>query len=345
MISNDDVARTLERIADLLEIRGENPFKVRAYRLAANQAENLAEPLADIVRRDGDLRGIGGFGAAIAEKVGELIDTGRMSFLESLEREVPVSLLAVRELAGIGPRTAAMLWKEAGITSLEQLEAAAHSGGLAGLPRLGPKTVEKIVHALEHRSGGTPSRRPRQEIAALAEELRAQVEALPAVARAEIAGSYRRLRDTVGDLDVLAATSHPSAVSSGFVALKAVEGVIARGETKCSVLVAHGFQVDCRAVAVHEFGAALQYFTGSQAHNIQLRGRALRLGMTLNEYGLFRLDDGMRVAGEEEIDVYEALGLEWIPPERREGRGEIEASVLAGTEVHVRGRPVTRAEV
>jgi DNA polymerase (family 10) len=171
------------------------------------------------------------------------------------------------------------------------------------------------------------------------------VASFPAVTRAEIAGSYRRLRDTVGDLDIVAATSHPSAVARGFAALPAVERVIAQGDTKSSVLVANGFQVDCRAVAVHEFGAALQYFTGSQAHNVQLRGRALRLGMTLNEYGLFHLDSGARVAGEEEVDVYESLGLSWIPPERREGRGEIEASALGGTEVRVPGRPVTRAAV
>ena len=238
-----------------------------------------------------------------------------------------------------------MLWHDAGITTLDELGAAARSGKLSGLPRLGTRSIEKILRALDQRGETAPARRSRAELAPLAEELRAAVASLPTVARAELAGSYRRLRDTVGDLDVVAATAHPSAVVTSFAALPAVEHVIARGDTRCSVEVDGGFQVDCRAVALDEFGAALQYFTGSQSHNVQLRGRALRLGMTLNEYGLFQLESGARVAGKEEIDVYESLGLRWIPPDQREGRGEIEAAALGTVDVRGRSRRAVRTEV
>ncbi len=326
MLSNDDVARTLERIGDLLEIKGENPFKVRAYRLAASRVENLGESLSEIATRDGNLLGIEGFGPAIAEKVAELINTGRLSSLETLEEEVPPTLIAVRELPGVGPRTAAMLWREAGITTLDELDAAAHAGALEGLPRLGPRSIDKVVHALEQRHTRAAARRPRSEVEPVAQQLVGAVGTLPSVTRAEVAGSFRRRRDTVGDLDIVAASTQPSAVIMSFAALPDVERVLVRGNTKCSVEVHEGFQVDCRAVADEEFGAAMQYFTGSQAHNVQLRGRALRRGMTLNEYGLFQLEGSARVAGESEDDVYEALGLRWIPPEQREGRGEIEAA-------------------
>jgi DNA polymerase (family 10) len=328
MVSNDDVARTLERIGDLLEIKGENPYKVRAYRLAATQVENLGESLADIARREGTLVGIEGFGTAIAEKVAELIATGRLSFLERLEVEVPATLLAVRALPGIGPRTAAMLWHEAGITTVDELEAAARSGRLSGLPRLGTRSVEKVLRALEQRRESAREPRPRADVEPLAAELLGAVRSIPAVRLAEVAGSYRRGRERVGDLDIVAATASPSAAVAAFAALPEVELVIAQGDTKCSVEVRGGFQVDLRAVTPDEFGAALQYFTGSQAHNVQLRGRALRLGMTLNEYGVFVLDTGARVAGASEESVYAALGLRWIPPELREGRGEIQHAAL-----------------
>jgi DNA polymerase (family 10) len=331
MVSNDEVGRTLERIADLLEIKGENPFKVRAYRLAAIQVENLGDSLAEIARREGNLLGVEGFGPAIADKVSELLESGRLAFLEKLEEEVPPTLLAVRSLPGIGPRTASMLWHEAGITTLDELDAAARGGRLSGLPRLGPRSIEKVLRALDQRQEQRPARRPRNEVEPLAAELRDAVSGLPNVADADVAGSFRRGRDTVGDLDIVAATPRPSAVIKSFAALPVVERVLVRGDTKCSVEVYDGFQVDCRAVALDEFGAALQYFTGSQAHNVQLRGRALRMGMTLNECGVFQLDSGARVAGTSEEDVYEALGLSWIAPEQREGRGEIEAAAVAAS--------------
>jgi DNA polymerase (family 10) len=325
-VANADVVRTLERIADLLEIRGENAFKSRAYRLAAAQVENLAEELTDILQREGSLDPIEGFGPAISDKMTALLQTGRSPYLEQLEAEIPPTLLQITGLPGVGPRTAAMLWKEAGVTTLDDLEHACRSGKLTGLPRMGPRTVEKILAACEaQRATGPRQRRPRAAVAPLVSALLSALRALPAAQRAEVAGSYRRGRETVGDLDLLVATDAPPEVLVCFAALPQVERVLLRGDTKCSVEV-DGLQVDCRAVAPEQFGAAWQYFTGSQNHNIRLRGMALRLGLTLNEYGVFRNDDGTRVAGETEEDVYAVLGLRWIPPELREGGGEVEAA-------------------
>ena len=333
MVDNADVVRTLERVADLLEIRGENVYKVRAYRTAAVQVENLGEPLASIAAGEG-LRSLAGFGPAIVEKVTELLDTGRLTFLEQLEAEVPPTLLAICELPGVGPRTAALLWREAGITTIDELDAAGRAGRLPGISRLGPKSVERLVAALDaRRDHGVRARRARQRIEPLAQELTAALARLPGASRVEVAGSYRRQRDTVKDLDIVVATDEPRSVLVSFAALPQVERVLLRGDTKCSIEADGGFQVDCRAVAPEEFGSAMQYFTGSQAHNVRLRSRALRMGMTLNEYGLFRIEGGDRVAGDTEEQIYEALGLQWIPPDQREDRGEIDAS----------GSPVARA--
>jgi DNA polymerase (family 10) len=333
MVANADVVRTLERIADFLEIKGENTFKVRAYRLAAVQVENLGEELTDILAREGTLDGIEGFGPAISDKMTALLQTGRSPYLEGLEAEIPPTLLEITGLAGVGPRTAAMLWKDAGITTLDDLEEACRSGRLTGRPRMGSKTVEKILAACaSRREEGARRRRPRAEVEPLVATLLGALRSVSAAERVEVAGSFRRGRETIGDIDLLAATQQPRDVLVAFAALPQVERILLRGDTKCSVVV-DGMQVDCRAVAPEQFGAAWQYFTGSQAHNIRLRGMALRLGLTLNEYGVFRVDGGARVAGETEDDVYAALGLRWIPPEQREDRGEVEAARLATAEV------------
>lgn len=331
-ISNAEVVRALERIAGLLEIRGDNAFKVRAYRTAAQQVENLAEPLGDIAAR-GELTELPGFGEAIATKVDELVRTGRLAYLESLEAEVPPSLLEIRALQGVGPRTAAMLWHELGVSTVEALDAAAQAGRLRGLPRLGPKSTENLMRALEarHAGGGAKPRRPRTQLEGLVGTVLTGLRGLPGADRAEVAGSFRRGRDSSGDLDFLVATRTPVAALEGFAALAPVEKVLLRGDTKCSVHVDGGFQLDLRAVAPEEFGAAWQYFTGSQAHNVRLRSLALRLGLTLNEYGVYRVEGGGRVAGETEEDVYGCLGLSWIPPGEREGRGELEAHALTTT--------------
>jgi len=251
---------------------------------------------------------------------------------------VPVTLLEICSLEGVGPRTACMLWKEAGIETVDALEAAARAGALTGLPRMGPRSVENLLHALErHRAATAPARRPRESVEPLAAALLEALRGLPDAERVEIAGSFRRGRPSVGDLDLLVTTIRPGPVLAGFAALPRVERVLLRGDTKCSVQAGGGLQVDCRAVAPEQFGAAWQYFTGSQAHNIRLRGLALRAGLTLNEYGVFRLDGGERLAGETEEGVYAALGLRWIPPVEREDRGEVEAARLGPEPVESQG--------
>lgn len=327
MVSNADVARTLERIADLLEIRGDNAFKVRAYRQAAVQVGNLGRSMHEVAADDGGLGSVDGFGAAIAGKVQELLDTGRCSYLEALEAEVPPTLIEILALPGVGPRTVALLWRDAGISTIDELEVAARNDGLAALPRLGSRTLENLCSALEareRRGGQAPARRERARVTPLAASLCVALDSHPAALGVEPAGSLRRGRATCGDLDILVATDTPVDLLVFFSALPQVERVLARGATKSSVHVDGGFQVDCRAVPPASFGAALQYFTGSQAHNVRLRGRALRLGLTLNEYGVFRVDDGTRIAGETEQDVYAALGLPWMPPKRREDPNEVD---------------------
>jgi DNA polymerase (family 10) len=329
MTANQDIARALDRVASLIEVRGDNPFKVRAYQTAVAQIENLGEELSEFHAR-GELRGIPGFGEAIALKVEEILATGRLRLLEELEAEVPVTLLEVRALAGVGPKTANLLWKEAGIETVEELEVAARAGKLGGLPRMGAKTVENIVRALDaHERGKLPkSGRPRERVVPLVERLLDHLRDLPEAERVEVAGSYRRGKEIVGDLDMLVATTEPVDVLRAFTALPIVERVCGQGPAKSSVEIDGGLQVDCRAVPVASFGAAWQYFTGSKTHNVRLRGRALRRGLTLNEYGIHRVDGGERVAGATEEEVYRTLGLRWIPPERREDRGEIEAAQL-----------------
>ena len=338
MVDNADVVRTLERVADLLEIRGEKRFKVRAYRMAAAGVESLTEPIAGLAARDGGLRSLDGFGPAIADKVAELLSTGRLAYLEQLEAEVPPALLSLCELPGVGPRTAAALWREGGIQSIEELEAAAAAGLLEGIPRLGARSIERIVAGLQARIHSvTRERRPRRRVMPLAVALTAGLRSLPNVERATAAGSFRRKRETVKDLDVLVSTREPDAVLDWFATMPAVERVLVHGATKCSIEADGGFQVDCRAVAPEEYGSAMEYFTGSRAHNIRMRGRALRMGMLLNEYGLFLIEGNRRIAGDTERGVYEALGLSWIPPEERETAGDI--ALTGASARRTRGSP------
>ena len=320
----------MERIADLLEIAQENSFKIRAYRLAAVQAENLGQPLTEIAKEEKGLRGVEGFGEAIASKVQELLDTGRSEYMTKLESEVPPSLLEIRMLPTVGPKTAAMLWKDAGITTLEQLDAAAREGKLVGLPHMGDKTIAKIIEALDRRKAeGNLHRHKRSEVEPLVEEVLDLLEKSPHTKLVEVAGSFRRNSYTVGDLDFVVATTTPREVLERFSKQAGVEKVIALGDTKCSVWRS-GIQMDCRAVEPDSFGAALLYFTGSQAHNIRMRGRALKQGMVLNEYGLYQGDD--RVAGSTEQEVYKSLGLNYITPEERIDAGELERYALESEE-------------
>jgi len=314
----------LNRIADLLEVKGENFFKIRAYREAVRQIDNLTTDVAALLQA-GTLKDVPSIGPAIEKKIAEFVTTGQLEFLTELETEVPPALLDLTRVPGLGPRTAKEIYDGLGILTLEALEDAARSHRLQTLPGIKAKTEENILKGLALLKR-TESKTYFAEALILADSMLASLRALPGVRRAEVAGSVRRAQEIVGDLDLLVATTEPERIAAELAHLPQVAEVLAQGETRCSIRVRSGFQVDLRAVAPESFGAAWQYFTGSQAHNVQLRGRAERLGrLKINEYGVFR-EDGTRIAGETEEEVYAVVGCAWVPPEIREGRGEIEAA-------------------
>ena len=321
-MDNRAIARILREIADLLEIKNDNPFKIRAYRNGADIVANHPHDLATLDQSG--LREIPGIGKDLAARIREIGETGDAEFHRELIAEFPPTVLDLLQLQGVGPKTVAMLYRDLAIRTLDELERAATDGRLRSLRGMGEKKEALILKALEERrrhAGRHLLPDAHDAAAALVAFLR---ERAPAADVTPV-GSLRRGCDTCGDLDILASGADRSLMDD-FVGYGPVERVIARGETKSSVLIAGGFQADLRLVAADSRGAALQYFTGSKAHNIVLRDRAIGLGMKLNEYGLFRTADDTRVGGEQEADIYGALGLDWIPPELREARGEIEAA-------------------
>ena len=321
-MDNLSIARVLGEIGDLLEIKSENPFKIRAYRNAADTIAHLGTPVADMTLED--RRAIPGIGKDLAARIGELVETGSTAFHQQLLQEFPPTVLDLLRLQGVGPKTVALLYQGLGIRSLEDLEQAAKDGRIRGLKGMGAKKETLILKALEERQRFTGRRLMAEAHDAAASLVSALREFAP---DAEIApvGSLRRGCETCGDIDIVAAGAPPS-IMEAFTGYRLVERVLARGETKSSVLIRGGFQADLRVVPRESLGAALQYFTGSKAHNIALRDRAIQRGYKLNEYGLFRVDDNSLVAGLDEAGIYAALGLELVPPELRENRGEIEAA-------------------
>ncbi|MFA0751065.1 MAG: hypothetical protein SLRJCFUN_001468 [Candidatus Fervidibacter sp.] len=323
-MQNEKVVAMLEETADLMEIAGENPFKARAYRRAADAIAALKEPIEELVKAK-RLNQIEGIGESIARDITEFLQKGTTTRLEQLRQKYPPQLRQLLEIQGVGPRTVAMLYERLGITSVDELEAAAKAGKLTKLPGMGEQKVRNILEGIQlwRQQQG---RVPLHIALAIAERIVAELKELPQVEQILPAGSLRRWKETVGDLDILVATRKSEPVMERFVKLPEVQKVLAHGTTKSSVLMANNLQVDLRAVDPESFGAAAQYFTGSKAHNIALRNRALKLGLTINEYGVFREATGEKVAGETEESVYEAVGLIWIPPELREDRGELEAA-------------------
>lgn len=323
---NDEIAAVFYAIADSLEIKGENRFRVNAYRDAARHIDSLAEDLA-IVAAEGRLRSVPGIGEAIAAKIQEMLETGRIGFYERLKQEVPETLLELLQIPGLGPRKVKLLYDSLQVQGIADLQKALEEGRVASLPGMGEKTVQNLQRELE-RWEQRGRRVPLGVALPIVEEIVATLRAKSdAVIRIEGAGSVRRRRDTIGDLDVLATSERPDDVLSAFTALPLVQEVIGRGDTKASILTARQQQVDLRVVAPESWGAALQYFTGSKQHNVRVREIAVRKGWRLNEYGLFDPSNDRRLAGAEEADVYEQLGLVWVPPELREDAGEIEAAV------------------
>lgn len=327
MPTKDEIADTLESIGLLLELKGENPFKTRAYGNAARAVETYPGNI-ETMAREARLTEIAGIGAAIASKIAELVETGRIEFYENLRAEFPPALFELFELHGVGAKKIKALYENLGVTSLAELEAACKSGRVAALPGFGDKTALKILASIEAR-GRYADTYLLGTVAPLAENLLEHLRQHPEVSQACIAGSYRRRKETVHDLDFIIATRDPAGVTALFTSHDAVEAVIAQGPTKTSVRLKPGIQADLRVVSQDQYPFALAYFTGSKEHNVKLRGLALARGWTLNEYRMAPVE-GKNAAAvpaiHEEADLHAALGLAYIEPELRENCGEIEAA-------------------
>ncbi len=324
MSVNAEVAEILYEISELYALKGE-PYRSRAYMMAAQRIGSLTEDIREIWRR-GELQSIPGVGKSIAAVIEEYLETGQSSKLEELREGLPRGVMELIELDGVGPKKAMKLYQELGINSIDELEAAAKAGRIRRLKGFGPKTEENILRSIEEY-------RRRQErfllgaILPVIDEIIDYMKECDAVLRIEPAGSARRRKETVGDLDILVLSTRPEEVVERFVSMPRVSRVISQGTTRSTVIIGANLQVDLRVIPPESYGSALQYFTGSKAHNIKLRTIAVKKGYKLNEYGLFDRETGERIAGETEESVYKALGLEWIEPELREDRGEVEAAM------------------
>lgn len=323
MVHNAEVATAFEEMADLLEIEGANPFRVRAYRFAARTLRDLPAEVGEMVAKGEDLTSLPGIGDDLAGKIKEILATGTAAALEAQRKRVPATLTELLRIPGLGPKRVKTLAHELKIRSLSELQTAAQAGRVRTLAGFGEKTEQHILDALATRLAEAP-RVQRAVAIPSAEALVAYLEQSSGVSRVIAAGSYRRGLETIGDLDILVTAPAGHTVMDRFVAYQEVRDVLAHGATKSSVRLQSGLQVDLRVVPQESYGAALLYFTGSKAHNVVLRQLAQQRGLKLNEYGVFRGDKP--VAGETEESVYASLGLPWIPPELREGRGEIDAA-------------------
>lgn len=322
-VQNADVAELFNRLADLLEIEGANPFRIRAYRNAARTLDELPKSVRVLIAEGKDLAELPGIGKDLAQKIAEVVETGRLEALKEAERRTPRALVELVALPGLGPKRVRELYERLKIRSLEDLGRALRAGKLRKLPGFGAKTEEKILRALERHRG--LEKRTRLAVAEpVAEALCAYLEGISGIEKTAIAGSYRRRRETVGDLDILVAAKPGAGVMDRVVAFEDVTEVAAKGETRATVYLRNGLQVDVRVVPEESYSAALHYFTGSKAHNIAIRKIGVAKGLKVNEYGVF--EGEKRIAGRTEEEVYRAVGLPFIPPELREDRGEIEAA-------------------
>ncbi len=328
-MDNPEIARTLEEVADILEIQNANPFRVRAYRNAVRTVETVTVPLRRWVEENRALTDLPGIGKEMANHIKEMVETGTLGFRDELLAEVPRSLIELMRLPGLGPKKARRVWDELAIGSVDELEAAAKEGRVASLPGFGAKSQEKILAGIaDYRQQG--SRILLNEAERSVEPLLAYLREIPEVERLEVAGSYRRRQETVGDVDLLAIASQPVPVMEAFRAYAQVDKVLMAGDTRSTVVLGSGLQVDLRVVPAECYGAALVYFTGSKEHNVKLRRRAVERGLRISEYGVFEVPEGVEgegdcIGGREEAEVYATVGLAWIPPELREDHGEIEA--------------------
>jgi DNA polymerase (family 10) len=324
-VTNRDVAQLFENIADMLQIRGDSIHRVLAYRNAGETVRELPRDL-NAIYADGKLTDIPGIGDTLAEKIEELLTTGKLDFYEKLSADVPPTLIDVLHVNGVGPKKAKLFWQERGIVTLEALEKAARAGELQSLSGMGAKSEQKIIdgiEALARRTDRMSLGRALPSAMAILDDLLTMPEAL----KGDLAGSVRRFRPTIGDIDILIASEAAEPIMNRFVNREDVARILGHGPTKSSIELLQGQQVDLRILPPERYGTALSYFTGSMAHNVHLRELALKQGWSLNEHAFTKTDDsGAEILCGDEAEVYEFLGLAWIPPELREDRGEIEAA-------------------
>ena len=326
-MKNQVIANIFYQIADMLDIKGEIEFKSRAYRKAAQIIETLEEDLEDVYKREGKegLRKIPGIGEGLAKKIAELIETNKLQYFENLKKEIPESIIELMDIPSLGPKKVAVLYKKLGITNVEQLKKACEKGKLRGLDGFGEITERNILRGIEMLKGA----KERVLLGIAFEDGSRYVDYLrknPHIKKISIAGSLRRMKETIGDIDILAVSDNADDVMEYFVNYPNVREVLAKGRTKSSIILDDGLQVDLRVVEDKSYGAALQYFTGSKSHNIKLRTIAIKKGLKINEYGVFDKDTDKYIAGRTEEEVYKSLDLPYIEPELREDRGEIEAA-------------------
>ncbi len=337
-MNNTEIAAAFDAVADILEFQGANPFRVRAYRNASRTIHDFSEPLEKIANHpQRELTDIDGIGPDLAEKIKTLISSSKLPMLEELQAQVPASVLALLRIPGLGPKKAAVLHKELGIQSLDDLKTACQEQRVRALKGFGEKTEATILAGLEFAASPEVERMYWAEADVYAQMLLTHLKASPNVKQIEMAGSFRRGRETIGDLDVLVESSNPTEVMDRFAQFDGIAAVLGRGETKMSIRLGNGLQIDLRIVEAKAFGAALVYFTGSKAHNVVLRGMAKDRGLKINEYGVFQVktkgkskaaddenEEGVYLAGRTEEEIYAALKLPWIAPELREDRLEFE---------------------
>ena len=325
-MTNQEIAQIFRELADMLEIKGEDRYRVQAYRRAADQIATQVHSLADLAA-EGRLQEIPGVGQAIAQKITEILETGDLTLHRRLREEIPQGITALLAIPDVGPKTAKLIWEQLGFTTLDEIERAAQEGQLRQIKGLGPKTEQTILEGIQRLRAreARPTRILLGDALPVAEALLEGLRQCPAVRRADAAGSLRRYKPTVGDIDLLAASDDPQTVTDFFVQLPQIARVQTHGDTKASVILHNGLQVDLYVLPPEHYGSLLQHFTGSKQHNIQLRELALSQGLSFSEYG-FKRPDGSLIKCATEEEVYGTLGLPWIPPELREAQGEFEAA-------------------
>lgn len=331
LMTNSEIASVFERITLILELKGdENPFKVRAYNKAAEMIGSMSKSLQSIYDDEGKkgLQALPGIGPDLSDKIEEMLTTGKLAYLKEVEQKVPEGVLQMMEIEGMGPKKTKFVWKEFKVTTIEELQTLAESGKLEDLKGWGKKSASNIIRGIEMRKK-VSGRLPLYKAAPIIEELVAHLEKTNLCEKIEVAGSFRRKRETVGDIDILVISSKPEEVMEAFTNFPEVDTVTGKGSTKSTIFLKAGLDADLRVVEKESFGAALLYFTGSKDHNVRIRKLGIAKGLTLSEYGLYKgtaANKGDIVAAESEEAVYEAIGLDFVPPELREDRGEVEAA-------------------